>query len=235
MTSSVKVVVAGGGSGIGEATAELFCQAGAEVVITGRNADKLAAVAARIGASYEVADGRDAEANRQMFERIGAFDHLILCMSGAKGGGPFQALDLNELRSGFEEKLFAYLTTLQAALPYVLASVTMVSAASARAAIATTSGLAAINGALESMIAPLAVELAPIRVNAVSPGIIDTPWWNNAPKEMRDNIFAQLATSLPVGRVGQPRDVASAIFMIAQNGFMTGTVTEVTGGATLAK
>ena len=114
-------------------------------------------------------------------------------------------------------------------------SVTLVSAASARAAIPGTAGLAAINGAIEAMVRPLAIELAPVRINAVSPGVIDTPWWDALPAQAKRGVFAQTCASLPVGRVGRPDDVAAAIAMVATNGFMTGTVIEVAGGAQLAR
>lgn len=84
------------------------------------------------------------------------------------------------------------------------------------------------------MIRPLAAELAPLRVNAVSPGIIRTPWWDRFPPEQRQAVFDQAAAHLPVGRVGEASDVAEAILLAATNGFMTGTVLECDGGAHLA-
>jgi NAD(P)-dependent dehydrogenase (short-subunit alcohol dehydrogenase family) len=113
------------------------------------------------------------------------------------------------------------------------ASITLITAASARAAFPGTSGLAAINGALEAMIPPLAVELAPRRINAVSPGVIDTPWWGRVPEEQRKELFAGLAATTPVGRVGRPEEVAQAINSLATNGFLTGVVLDCTGGANL--
>ena len=79
----------------------------------------------------------------------------------------------------------------------------------------------------------LAVELAPLRVNAVSPGVIDTPWWNGLPEEQRAGFFAAVAAASPAGRVGVPDDVAAAIVYLAGAGFVTGTVLECTGGANL--
>jgi NAD(P)-dependent dehydrogenase (short-subunit alcohol dehydrogenase family) len=231
-----KVIVVGGSSGIGEATAGQFVALGAEVVIAGRSVAKLKEAAARIGrVDTKVADGTSRESMKMLFESVGAFDHLILALSGGKGAGPFASLVLDDVRSGFEAKLFAQLTVLQAALPYVKSSVTFVSASSAAAAMPGTAGLAAINGAIESMVRPLAAELAPLRVNAVRPGVIDTPWWDGMPQEFKNNVFAQTAQNLPVRRVGQAKDVAEAIVMAALNGFMTGTIIEVSGGATLAR
>ncbi|MEU2714663.1 SDR family oxidoreductase [Streptomyces sp. NPDC007205] len=125
---------------------------------------------------------------------------------------------------------------LQAALPALRrdGSVTLVTAASARAALPGTAGLAAINGALEAMVPPLAVELAPLRVNAVSPGVVDTPWWDGVPAGQRRALFDGFAAITPVGRIGRPGDIARAIHLLAANDFMTGVVLEATGGATLA-
>jgi len=226
----------GGGSGIGEAAAAAFARRGAGVLIVGRDGEKLQAAAKRIGdVSWEAADARDGARLKEVFEKRGPFQHLVLTLSGGKGGGPFRALALDDLRSGLEGKLLAQLTALQAALPFVKESVTFVSSASARAAMPGTAGLAAINGAIESVVRPLAVELAPVRVNAVSPGVIDTPWWDARPKEMKAAAFEHTAKTLPVGRVGKPEDVAAAIVWVATNGFVTGTVVDVTGGATLAR
>ncbi|MEV4758077.1 SDR family oxidoreductase [Micromonospora sp. NPDC049559] len=163
------------------------------------------------------------------------YDELVLALSGGAGGGAFASLDLDQLRTGFEGKFWAHLRILRAALPRLRpdGSVTFVTAASARAALPGTAGLAAINGALEAMVRPLAVELAPLRVNAVSPGIVDTPWWDGLPAEQREALFAEHANALPVGRVGRPEDVASAVLLTAVNGFMTGSVVECAGGVRL--
>jgi NAD(P)-dependent dehydrogenase (short-subunit alcohol dehydrogenase family) len=231
-----EVVVIGGGSGIGEATAILFARRGASVFIIGRDRNKLEAVATRIGAvSYEAADAKDGARLQSFFAKRGEFQYLVLCLSGGKGGGPFRTLALDDLRSGLEGKLLAQLSALQAALPFVTQSVTFVSAASARAALPGTAGLAAINGAIESIVRTLATELAPVRVNAVSPGIIDTPWWNAMPAQTRTSTFEQVAKTLPTGRVGKPEDVASAIVWVATDSYVTGTVVDVSGGAALPR
>jgi NAD(P)-dependent dehydrogenase (short-subunit alcohol dehydrogenase family) len=157
-------------------------------------------------------------------------------MSGASGAGAIADLDLELLRGAFEAKLFGHLTGVQAALPHLSrdGSITFIGAISARTGIPATTGLAAVNGAVESVVKPLAVELAPIRVNAVSPGVVDTPWWNGMPADQRETYFASTAAALPVGRIGQPDDVAQAIVLAATNPNVTGTVIECDGGARLA-
>jgi NAD(P)-dependent dehydrogenase (short-subunit alcohol dehydrogenase family) len=78
------------------------------------------------------------------------------------------------------------------------------------------------------------VELAPLRINAVSPGVVDTPWWDRVPAKQRQALFEGLAATTPVGRVGHPADIARAIHSLATNGFITGVVLDTTGGANLA-
>jgi NAD(P)-dependent dehydrogenase (short-subunit alcohol dehydrogenase family) len=232
---SKHVVIVGGTSGIGEATAKAFVARGFEVTIGGRDRARLDEAVKRTGAKGRSIDGTSADSANAFFAEVGAFDHLVIALSGGAGGGPFKALSIDALRTGVEAKLFAHITTLQAALPTLRESVTFISAASARAAMPGTAGLAAVNGAIEAMVRPLAAELSPLRVNAVSPGVIDTPWWNAVPKQFKDDVFKSASASLPVRRIGRPEDVASAIVMVAENGFMTGTVLEVDGGAHLAR
>lgn len=237
-STTAHAVVMGGSSGIGEATAALFARGGAEVTITGRDRTKLDEAAARIGGKtttyrMNATEQTDIEA---FFATTTPIDHLVIAVSGAAGSGPFASLDLAELARGFDAKFWPQLRVLQAALPHLTerASVTFITAASARAAFPGTAGLAAINGALEAMVPPLAVELAPRRVNAVSPGVIDTPWWSRVPAAQREELFAGLAKTTPVGRVGAPEEVAAAINSLAMNGFITGVVLDCTGGANLA-
>lgn len=236
---SSHAVVFGGSSGIGEAAARALAAGGARVTIVGRDPQKLAAAAARLpaGVAARSVDAMDRRAVEALFAELGPLDHLVLSISGGKGAGPFRKLSLDDLRSGLEHKLLAQLSVAQASLGTIAAagSITFVTAGSARAAIANTSGLAAINGALEAAVRTLALELAPIRVNAVSPGIIDTPWWEGAPPALKDGAFAHAAATLPVRRVGRAEDVAAAITMVVANGFVTGTVIAVDGGAPLVR
>ena len=114
-------------------------------------------------------------------EEIGTIDWLIITLSGSEGPGPIADLDLGMLRRAFDAKFWGHITTLQAALPHLAptGSITMLGAITARSAMPGTVGIAAINGAVEALVKPLAAELAPIRVNGVSPGLVDTPWWKH--------------------------------------------------------
>lgn len=232
-----RIVIFGGSSGIGLASAQLLASGGAEVWIAGRDPAKLAMAAKSIGGFGQgrTVDATDRAAVAAFFEQVGPFDHLVLTLSGGDGAGSFGELDLGNLRKGFEAKFWPQLIVAQAALKHVKrsGSITFVTAASAGGHLPGTSGLAAINGALNAMIPILAVELKPLRVNAVSPGAIDTAWWDRWPAEQKAALFADLAATSPVGRVGRAEDVADAIAFVMGNGFVTGQVLQCDGGIQL--
>lgn len=228
----MRAVIMGGTAGIGLAAAERLAAGGAEVIVTGRDPERLAAVKDRVSAAEQV-DGTDEAAVAAFFARVGSFDHLVLSFSpGALGLGPLAGVSLADIRGAFDGKLFAYLHAVQQA--QVTGSITLVSAASARAALPGSVALAAVNGALERIVPPLAAELAPVRVNAVSPGAVDTAWWSFLPGEARDAAFADTAQKLPMGRIGTPADVAEAIAYVTGASYVTGTILPVDGGFTVA-
>jgi NAD(P)-dependent dehydrogenase (short-subunit alcohol dehydrogenase family) len=230
------VVVFGGSSGIGEATAQRALREGAHVVIVGRDADKLARARERLGpVEVRVADACSRASVDAALAGLTRIDHVVVCVSGSKGAGAFATLDLRVLEQALKEKTLAQLTVVQAAAARLAprGSIVLVSAASARSRLRGTAGLAAVNGALEAMVPILALELAPLRVNAVSPGVIDTPWWSGLPAAAKDELFRNAETTLPVGRVGRADEVADVIVLLAQSEFVTGSVYEVDGGAHL--
>ena len=224
-----KVIVAGASSGIGLETAQQLAAAGAAVTITGRNPEKLAK-AAESGLKAVNLDSRDRAALAAFFAAEGAFDHLVVSLSGNKGIGDIATLSLDTLKDGFEQKFWPVLNTVQAALPYVGKSITLVTAISSIARLPGTSGLGAINGGLEIMARVWARELKPLRVNTVSPGVIDSPWWDFMPAEAKAQAFEHYAGQIPMGRVGTPADVAGAIRFLVENEYVTGQVIACDGG-----
>jgi NAD(P)-dependent dehydrogenase (short-subunit alcohol dehydrogenase family) len=233
------VLIIGGTSGIGEAAAKAFAARGDEVTIAGRDQERLDHALERLGEGVSGVrlDAGDTFAVGELTASLAPLDVLVLALSGGSGSGPFEQLPLDDLRAGFEGKFWPQVTAMQQALPALAedGAIVMVTAGSARAALPGTSGLAAINGALDAMVAPLAAELAPRRVNAVSPGVIDTPWWEGQPAALREATFEAFADSIPAARIGRPEDVAEAIVFLASDSYVTGSVLDCAGGAQLAR
>jgi NAD(P)-dependent dehydrogenase (short-subunit alcohol dehydrogenase family) len=222
----------GGTSGIGLATAEKLTDQGMEVTVTGRDPAKLADAERRFAGAVQC-DGTDNDAVTGFFGPYGPFEHLVLAFSpGAVGLGAIRDVNPDDFQTAFTAKLFAYVQAIRAA--QVTGSITMISAASARAALPGTVTLAAVNGAIERIVPPLAAELAPVRVNAVSPGVVDTPWWSFLPEQQRQAQFDAAAGGVPAGRIGTPADVADAIGYLVHATLITGAILPVDGGFTVA-
>ena len=231
-------VIIGGSSGIGLATAQRLLADGLQVTIAGRGKQRLDAAAETLGGKAQalVLDAADPVQVREFFATLGALDHLVLAVGSGRGMGAFATLDLGEVRRGFEEKVWPHLSCAQAALPHLRkdGSITFVSAVSGQMAAPGTAGLAAANGALAIVTPVLAAELRPLRVNAVSPGVVDTPWWGFLDSDQRQGAFADYAKKSLVGRVGAPDDIAKAIAFLIEDSFVTGHVLVCDGGLRLA-
>lgn len=230
-------VVIGGTSGIGLAVAQQLARRGDTVHIAGRDADRMARARTAIDGDVHghVLDAGDAMAVAALAGKVAPIRHLVITLAGSGGAGPLGDLSLDDLRRAFEEKYWPAVTALQACLAHLgeQASVTLVGAVTARAAMPGTAGIGSLNAAIEGLVQPLAAELAPVRVNAVSPGYVDTPWWSGLDPEERSAFFEQAAASLPTRRIATAPDIAEAIVLLATNPNITGTVIETDGGARL--
>ncbi len=229
------IVVVGGGSGIGRGIAQAAHAAGAEVTIVGRTRKKLDDVAGELkggAAVHVVAANVTEEADvQQLFEAVPHFDHLVSTVADL-AYAPIARLEVAAARRSLESKLLSALLLAKHGGPWVRegGSLTFISGVAAYRPMSGGVLVATANGALASMVASLALELAPVRVNAVSPGWIDTPIWDTVAGERKGEVQAQMAARLPVGRIGQPGDIAQAVLSVMGNGFITGTVIHVDGG-----
>lgn len=232
-----RAIIMGGTSGMGLASARLLVEMGADVIVTGRDQAKLETALQHLGqgAKGEQLNAASYEDLKSFYERQGSFDHLVIAVSGAKGGGNFRELSLDELRKGFDAKFWPQVMSAQLSLNTLSdnGSITFLTSISARSYAPGNAGLTAINAALESMVPILAQELAPVRVNAISPGVVDTPWWNWLPEDQKNAAHDFYKEKSPVNRIGQPEDIAKAVRYLIDNTFVTGTVLEVDGGLRL--
>ncbi len=225
-----KVVVVGGSSGIGLATAELARREGAEVIVASRNADRLKAAADKIGATAIVADVTSDDSVVSLFRATGAVDHVVVTAAQLKSG-PFKTVAMDDVRATMEGKFWGAWRVARAAEIRAGGSLTLVSGFLSIRPRPNAAIVSAANGALESLTRALALELAPVRVNNVSPGIIDTPIRAAMPEAARREMLAKAAAGLPVGRVGVGEDIAQQILTFMTNGFMTGSIVYLDGGA----
>ena len=225
-----KVVVVGGSSGIGLATAALAKAQGAEVIIASRSADKVKAAAAKVGATGIVADVTNDDSVVNLFKTCGPVDHVVVSAAQLKSG-PFKTVSMEDARSTLEGKLWGAWRVARAAEIKAGGSLTLVSGFLSIRPRPNSAIVGAANGALESLARALALELAPVRVNCVSPGIIDTPIRAGMPEAARKDMLAKIASGLPVGRVGLGEDIGMQILAFMANGFATGAIVYIDGGA----
>ena len=225
-----KVVVVGGSSGIGLATAEMAKNEGAEVIIASRSAGKLEAVAEKLNVVAIPADVTSDASVHDLFRRCGAVDHVVVTAAQLRTG-PFKTVSMDDVRATMESKFWGAWRVARSAEIRPGGSLTLVSGFLSVRPRPNSAIVGSANGALESLARSLALELAPVRVNAVSPGVIDTPIRAAMPEEARRDMLAKTAASLPVGRVGQGEDIARQILAFMANGFATGSIVYIDGGA----
>ena len=237
MVQNQKIIIIGASQGIGFATAKLLASQGNTLIIASKTKEKIDFAAIEIGGKTtpKVLDFTDESAVRNFFQGIGTFDHLLLIGAGLPAWGELEKIETEALRSAFNSKFFGYFFCIKHAKPFIRnnGSILMITGGAARKAIKGTSGLAAVNGALLAMGKTLALELAPIRVNIISSGVVDTPAYDWMGQEQKEGFLHQRGKQIPIGRVGQPEEIAHAIEAVLDNEFITGSILDVDGGGSL--
>jgi NAD(P)-dependent dehydrogenase (short-subunit alcohol dehydrogenase family) len=232
-----KIAILGGSAGIGLATARLLAERGAHVTVGGRDDGHLAEARDVIGdgAATIAVDATDTKSLRSFFDQVGPIDDLVVTVTRRGGASPADELGEQDVEDAFAGKPAAHLRAVAEALPTLddHGSITLIGAGSAQSALPGTALLAAVNGAVEAAVPPLARELAPRRVNAVSPGVIETGWWDVLPEDQREATFEQFSDQAPVGRNGGAQDVAHAIGELIENDYIDGVVLPCDGGLRL--
>ncbi|MED4618838.1 SDR family oxidoreductase [Priestia megaterium] len=237
MLKGKKIVIIGGSSGIGFETAKQVIAQGAEVIIASRSKNKLQNAKEQLGASATafILDTTQEQQVQSFFEKVGQFDHLVVSAAETSGGS-FLHTNTAQARQLFENKFWGQYYAAKYGAPKILphGSITLFSGVVAYKSMVGSSILGAVNAAVSNLGQTLALELAPIRVNIISPGIIDTPSRNKMPEETRNHFYATVGNKLPVKRIGRAEDVAQSVLYLLQNSFVTGTVLHVEGGHILS-
>jgi NAD(P)-dependent dehydrogenase (short-subunit alcohol dehydrogenase family) len=235
-----KVVVVGGSSGIGLGVAAAALERGARVMIAGRSAEKMRIALGTLGAdrgvqTFNVDMTNEAQVSR-MFAEFGEFDHLVSTAGAPPPGDPVDRIDLDVSRSFVNNKLIGAMTLAKHAAHTLRpgGSITFTSGINKdRPPVPGGALVAAVAGSFGYLAHALALELAPTRVNIVSPGWVDTPMWDELVGDGKHGLLADMASRLPARRVPTPTDVARAYLYLMESGFTTGETIHIDGGQRL--
>ena len=230
-----RVLVVGGSSGIGLATAMAAAELGSSVTIASRSETKLIAARTRVGhdARTAVLDSGDQGAVERFFAAEAPWDHIVVSAAETPMGS-VRELSLADAKGAMESKFWGAYRIARAAKISDGGSLTFVSGYLSERPSGTAVLQGAINAALEALARGLALELAPVRVNVVSPGLVATPLWSGMTDAVREAMFKGAAEQLPARRIGQPEDIAQAVLFFASTPFATGSTVRVDGGGAIA-
>lgn len=234
--SGKKVVVVGGKTGIGLGIARAARAAGATVVVASR---RIASVEERpdLAAFEQVGlDMRDESAVRTAFDVIGPFDHLVVTAAPDPGTwGGFMDAEMQGVRSYLEGKFLGSWACARHGAPHLSAngSITFLSGGMAARPKLGYAAVTSTFAAVEALSGSLALELAPIRVNTIRPGYVDTDMWSFLPDHQREGLRKKVEETFPSRRAGKAEDIAHAALFLMTNPYVTGTVVEVAGGENL--
>ncbi len=228
--SGKKIIIFGGTSGIGEAATKIMSKKGAkEIIAISRNPNKMTNIPENV--TLKELNVLDEEALKTFFKSQGKFDALINCATGGtRAVGPFLKMDLEGYRSSFA-KLWGYTNVVRYGTEYLNKSgnIVLVSGSPARKCRPGQIAISSVGGAVEAFARGIAPEISPIRINIVSPGVIDTPMSPLKGKE-RDNFYKNTTKNNLIPRAGTAEEVAKGIIFAIENEFITGTTIDIDGG-----
>lgn len=229
-----RVFIAGGTSGVGLAAAQEFMAHCAEVTIASRSKEKIHAALETLGgkATGLSLDLRDDEAVERFTASAGEFDHVVVS-AAETAMGRVDTLPLADAYAAMDSKFWGAYRLVRSISIRPTGSLTIVSGYLSVRPGKAAALQSAINAALEALVRGLALEYAPVRVNAVSPGLLQTPLWDAMPKADRDGMYEAAVKRLPTNRVGQAKDIADAIVFITGNAYLTGSTIFVDGGGSI--
>ena len=224
-----KAIVFGGTSGIGLSATQMLSDKGAHVVALSRNPEKLQNVPKNV--KTKKMNVLDRDALEQFFEEIGEYDILVnSATGGARAVGPFLSMDLDGYRASFD-KLWGYTNVVRYGTKFLRdnGNIVLVSGSPARKCRPGQIAISSVGGAVEAFARGIAPEIAPKRINIVSPGIIDTPMSPLQGKE-REDYYKNTTNNNLIPRAGTPDEVATGIIFAIENEFITGTTIDIDGG-----
>ena len=230
-----RIVVIGGSSGIGFAVAQAALEAGAKVTVVSSQSDRVEAAVAKLGAGADgsALDVTDEAAVGAFFGKLRGFDHLAFTAGdwGAMAGGPITETDLAAAGAIFKVRFWGAVAAVKHAAGKIApgGSITLTDGTIAHRPRKGAALSTAMAGAIEHLVQALAVDLAPVRVNAVCPALIRTEIWSGAP----EGSLRRMTERQPLPRAGEPSEVAEAYLYLMKGGYTTGQVLKVDGGATL--
>jgi NAD(P)-dependent dehydrogenase (short-subunit alcohol dehydrogenase family) len=235
------IVILGGTSGIGLAVARGAIDEGATVCIASKQLERLEQARADLAPAdsahltTQTIDVASEAAVKGFFEGVGSFDHLVFTAGDDLPLGPLEDKDLIDARARFETRFWGALAAVKHGARSIRSggSIVLTSGFSSTRPRAGWTLQASIQSAIEGVTRALAVELAPIRVNAVSPGLARTPRWNAWTDSARYELYRREEQRLPLGRVGEAAEVATAYLYLMENSYATGTVVVADGGGAL--
>src|SRR6202045_1096527 len=232
-----RVVIIGGSSGIGLAVAEEAASQGADVGIVSSKAERVQEAIQSIGGNVrgEAVDVFDEKSVESFFTNIGAFDHLVFTAGDSLQLHELADTDLKQARHAFELRYWAALAAVKYGSPHIRkgGSIVLTTGVAGRRPHKGWAVAASVCGTIEALTRALALELAPIRVNAVSPGVVRTNLWQNMTAAEREQLYESVGKSLLVGRVGEACEIARAYLFLMLEGYSTGQPVVVDGGTVL--